>query len=119
MNDMLWLNNILVKSPKTFQPEFNDIDSEDSYRNAKGESNRDRVASDKRKLNCEWGILTQEEISTILTAIKPVYFPIKYWDPELGLTTKTFYAGPKTMPMLQMKDGKPSWQGLKVNFIEK
>lgn len=119
MKNMLWLNGVLVKSPKAFQPELNDIDSEDSYRNARAELNRDRIASDKRKLNCEWGPLTQQEISTILQAIEPEFFPIKYWDPKNGLITKTFMAGPKTAPMLIMKDGLPMWEGLKVNFIEK
>lgn len=116
---MLWINNVLVKSPKVFQPEFNDLDSEESYRDTKGESHRDRIAIDKRRLNCEWAPLTQEEISTILKTIEPEYFPIKYWDPKDGLITKTFYAGPKTMPMLQMKEEGPMWEGLKVNFIEK
>ena len=86
---MLWINNVLVKSPKVFQPEFNDLDSEDSYRDAKGESHRDRIAIDKRKLNCEWAPLTQEETSTILKAIEPEYFPISTRTKD-GLITKTF-----------------------------
>ncbi len=117
---MLWLNGVLVKSPELFQPEFNDLDSQEgSYRNAKGDSNRDRIAVDKRKLSCGWVKLTQEEISTILKAIEPEYFPIKYWDPKDGLITKIFYAGPKIMPMLHMEEGSPLWKGLQVNFIEK
>lgn len=116
---MLWINDVEVKSPSKFQVDFNDLDSEDSYRDTKGESHRDRIASDKRKLNCEWGPLTQDEISTILTAIEPEYFQIKYYDPKDGLATRTFYAGPKTMPMLIMKEEGPTWEGLKVNFIEK
>lgn len=119
MDNMLWLNNVLVKSPKIFQTDLNDIDSQESARNAKGEMNRDRIVSDKRKLNCEWAPLTQDEISTILKAIEPEFFPIKYWDPKDGLITKTFYAGTKSAPMLIMKDGRPTWEGLKVNFIEK
>jgi len=67
MKEMLWINGVSVKSPKSFQPEF---------------------------------------------------FKIKYYDPKDGLITKTFYAGPKTMPMLRMKEGFPVWEGLKVNFIE-
>lgn len=116
---MLELNNVIVKSPSEFQVDFNDLDSEDSYRDAKGESHRDRIAVDKRKLNCGWAPLTQEEVSSILKSIEPEYFPIKYLDPKDGLITKTFYAGPKSMPMLYVKEGQPMWEGLKVNFIEK
>lgn len=115
---MLKINGISVKCPKVFQPEFNDIDGE-SGRNAKGEMIRDRIASDKRKLNCEWPPLTQAEVSKILGLIRNEYFDVTYYDPLSGLTTKTFYAGPKTMPMLYMKGGSPMWEGLKVNFIEK
>ncbi len=118
MKEMLWINGVPIKSPKSFQPEFNDLDSEETHRNAAGGTNRDRIASDKRKLNCEWGPLTQEEISKILKLIEPEFFKIKYYDPKDGLITKTFYAGPKTIPMLRMKDGQPMWEGLKVNFVE-
>lgn len=95
------------------------MDSEESYRDTKGETHRDRIASDKRKLICEWGPLTQEEISAILNAIEPVFFTVKYYDPKEGLVTKTFYAGSKSTPMLQMKDGEPIWEGLSINFVEK
>lgn len=116
---MLWINNVLVKSPKVFGPDLNDLDSQDSYRDTKGELHRDRIAIDKRKLNAEWGPLTQEESSAILHAIEPEFFQMKYWDPKEGLIAKIFMAGPKSIPMLQMKDGVPMWEGLKVDFIEK
>ena len=68
---------------KSFKVELNDLDSEESYRDTKGETHRDRIASDKRKLICEWGPLTQEEISAILNAIEPVFFTVKYYK-DLG-----------------------------------
>lgn len=114
---MLKINNVLVKSPSEFQVDFSDIDGE-SGRNARGEMWRDRIAT-KRKLNCKWPPLTQEEMSTLLNAVKDVFFNVEYWDPLEGLVTKTFYVGDRQMPMLYMRDGQPIWEGLTMNFIEK
>lgn len=118
MNSMLWLNGVLVKSPEGFEPDLEDLDGKGTRRNALGGLLRDRIASDKRKLNCSWGPLNQSEASAILKLIEPESIPIKYWDPKDGLITKTFMAGPKKLPMLSMEDGVPMWKGLKVNFIE-
>lgn len=114
---MLKINNVTVKSPSEFQVEILDLDGE-THRNAKGELNRDRIAV-KRKLNCKWPPLTQSEVSTILNAVKDIFFSVEYWDPLIGKTTKTFYVGDRQMPMLRMGNGVPTWEGLTMNFIEK
>ena len=114
---MLKINGISVKSPSEFQVDFSDIDGE-THRNARGEMIRDRIAT-KRKLNCKWSGLTQVEISTLLNAVKNMFFNVEYWDPLEGKTTRTFYVGDRQMPVLRIKNGVPIWEGLTMNFIEK
>ena len=115
---MLKINGVAVAAPKVFKVDISDIDGE-TNRNAKGDMIRDRVAT-KRKLNCEWAPLTMAQISTLLKAVKGVFFTVEYPDPMEGsFITKTFYVGDRTTPMLYMKDGVPMWEGLSMNFIER
>lgn len=111
---MLRINGVDITAPKAFQVDIEDVDGE-SGRNARGEMLRDRIAI-KRKLNCEWGPLNDEQISTILKSVKDVFFTVSYPDPEEGTTiSKTFYVGNRNMPMLY----NGLWEGLKMNFVEK
>lgn len=110
---MLRINGVDITAPKAFQVDIEDVDGE-SGRNARGEMLRDRIAI-KRKLNCEWGPLNDEQISTILKSVKDVFFTVSYPDPEEGTISKTFYVGNRNMPMLH----KGLWEGLKMNFVEK
>lgn len=115
---MLKINGVIVIAPKSFKPDIDDIDGE-SNRNAKGDLIRDRIAT-KRVLSCEWGPLTMAECSTLLQAVKDVYFTVNYPDPMEGaFITKTFYVGKRTAPALVYKDGQITWRGLSMNFIEK
>jgi len=115
---MLKINGVAIAAPSVFQVDIADIDGE-TRRNARGDLIRDRVAV-KRKLNCEWPPLTMGEISTLLQAVKDVFFQVTYPDPMTGRTeTKTFYVGDRSMPLLLVKDGQYLWKGLKMNFIEK
>ncbi|WP_196002016.1 DUF6711 family protein [Clostridium sp. 1001271B_151109_B4] len=116
---MLSINGVAIATPKGYEPSITDLDGE-SNRNANGEMIRDRIAV-KRKLNCEWGPLTQGEISTLLSAVSNVFFTVTFPDPELGITTKTMYVGDRTAPayFYDEKTKEVKWSGLKMNFIEK
>ena len=115
---ILNINSTDIKDPKVFQVEIQDIDKE-SERNANGTMVRTRVAT-KRKLNIEWGPLSNSEISNILKSVESVFFTAKYPDPMVGgYTTKTFYVGDRTAPALKVTNGVVRWEGLKMNLIEK
>lgn len=115
---ILTIAGVAVKSPTTLEVEIQDIDKE-SERNANGTMQRTRVAT-KRKLNVEWGALTNAEISKILNAVKDVFFTVTYPDPMTGKNaTKTFYVGDRSAPVYRIKSGVPVWEGLKANLIEK
>lgn len=115
---MLTINGVRVASPKEMSVDIEDYDSENSERNTSGELMRDRIAV-KRKISLDWPALTQAEISRILSAVSPVFFPVTYLDPRDGQSTRTFYAGTRSAPVLRVKNGVPLWEGLKFNLIEK
>lgn len=114
---MLSINGVAIATPKSFQVDIQDLDGE-SNRNAQGDMIRDRIAT-KRKLECEWGPLTQNEIQILLSAVSSVFFTVTFPDPQLGMVTKTMYVGDRTAPAYQYINGEVKWQGLKMNFIEK
>ncbi|WP_461467035.1 DUF6711 family protein [Parvimonas micra] len=114
---MLIINGVVVPTPKSMSISINDIDAE-TGRNANGTIVRDRVAV-KRKIECEWGMLTQEEMQTLLNAVTPVFFSVKYIDPQTGITTKTMYVGDRTAPVYNFNSKFKTWSSLKMNFIEK
>ncbi|NSB16452.1 DUF6711 family protein [Clostridium beijerinckii] len=116
---MLKVNGVEITAPKTYQPSINDIDGE-TNRNANGELIRDRIAT-KRKLEMEWGPLTQEESSALLNAVDAEFFECTFPDPKDGMITKTMYVGDRTAPAYLFDEDSQEmrWKGLKMNFIEK
>lgn len=114
---MIKINGVDIATPKIFEVAVSDLDGE-SNRNANGELIRDRIAV-KRKINLEWGPLTQTEIQTLLNAVSGVFFTATFPDPMSGVITKTMYVGDRTVPAYQYVNGAVKWQGLKMNFIEK
>lgn len=114
---MLKINGTEVTAPKTYQVDINDIDG-DSNRNAVGKLLRDRIAV-KRKLEMEWGPLTQDEISTLLSSVKDEFFECEFIDTIEGVATRTMYVGDRTAPaIMRDEDGNILWKGLKMDFIE-
>ncbi|WP_407922093.1 DUF6711 family protein [Clostridium nigeriense] len=114
---MIKINGVDIATPKTYEATVTDLDGE-TNRNANGEMIRDRIAV-KRKLNLEWGPLTQAEIQTLLSAVSSVFFTVTFPDPMSGMVTKTMYVGDRTAPAYSFINGEIKWQGLKMNFIEK
>nr|WP_084767074.1 DUF6711 family protein [Clostridium nigeriense] len=114
---LIKINGVDIATPKTYEATVTDLDGE-TNRNANGEMIRDRIAV-KRKLNLEWGPLTQAEIQTLLSAVSSVFFTVTFPDPMSGMVTKTMYVGDRTAPAYSFINGEIKWQGLKMNFIEK
>lgn len=116
---MLKVNGVAIATPKVYEPSIEDLDGE-TNRNANGDLIRDRIAV-KRKLNLEWGPLTQSQMTTLLNAVSSVFFTVEFPDPQLGMITKTMYVGARTAPayFYDTKIQEVKWSGLKMNFIEK
>ena len=116
---MISVNGTKIAVPKSYKVTVSDIDGE-SNRNANGELIRDRITV-KRKLEMEWGPLSDDEISTLLKAVKNTFFNCTFPDPQEGVLTKTMYVGDRSAPayMYDEKTKSTKWQELKMNFIEK
>ena len=115
---MIKVNGVLIPTPSTLQIDISDIDGE-TYRNAKGEMIRDRIAT-KRKLNMTWNALTPKEMITLLGAVADEFFTVEYPEPATGTTaTKKMYVGDRNAPMYRNINGNILWSGLTMNFIEK
>lgn len=115
----LTLSGVSVNAPKTMKVSIQDIDGQ-STRTAAGTMTRDRITV-KRKIECEWGPLSKNDIQTILNAISSEFFSVSYPDPQQGQTEKVFYCGDRSMPIYSFhsKFNKFMWSGLTVNFIER
>lgn len=113
----LIINGVTVVAPKSFKVTISDVDGE-TGRNAAGYMLRDRVAV-KRKLECEWGLLSQADMSTLLQAVKSEFFTVQYPDPERGLTSGTFYVGDRSAPAYSWVNNLKPWSGLSMNFVER
>lgn len=115
----LTIGGVAQKTPKKFTVAIQDIDG-DTARNARGEMLRDRIAT-KRKLDFEYPALNQADMSTLLSAMSSTFFSVLYQDPILGMTTKTFYVGDRTTPMMRFGNGTTElmWENVAFSLIEK
>ena len=79
---MLKVNGTTIKTPQKMSVGIYDV-SKNADRNAEGTIMIDRVAV-KRKVECEWGALTNAEMSALLSAVTSVFFSVTYPDPQTG-----------------------------------
>ena len=115
----LKINGVTIKAPKSFEFAVMDLDGQ-TERTASGRMKRDRIAT-KRKLELEWGHLSDSEISAILSAVSPVFFQVTYPDALTGnQQTRTFYVGDRTAPSYSWSSAlqNAKWEGLKMSFVE-
>lgn len=112
---LLVINGVSVQTPKIYNPGHMDITN--AERNAQGDMLIDLI-SRKRKLELEWVNISDIEVRKIMNAIDPITFNVKYYDPQYGITTRTFYKGDRTLGMYMFNDGEPIYSSFKVNLIE-
>lgn len=116
---LLKIGDANLPAPTVIQPTLTDLDSEATGRNQLGTMFRDRIAV-KRKVHCEWGVLSKAEMSSLLAAMAPQSFTLTYPDPQAGvLNTITAYVGDRTPAICQViSDTDWMWNGLAVDFVE-
>lgn len=113
---MLKVNGVEMPTPTGMTPDAYDIT--EAARDSTGTMHIDLIAT-KHKLECTWAYLTQEDMSKILSAIKPITFGVTFTDPEDGNDkTINVYKGDRNMPILRVVGGKNEYKDFKVNFIE-
>lgn len=78
------------------------------------------IITRKFKLIVTLAPLNDKEAVDFASAIRPAFFPIKFRNPNTGLTdTKTFYVGKPQYPVYTYVDNLPRYVGVGVDFIEK
>lgn len=115
---MIKINGVLMPYPSSYETEIQDLDGE-TNRNAYGVLTRDRLRV-LRKISLEFPPLSQAESELILNAIAPVNVSVEFPDAQLGMITRTMYAGNRTPAALKWDPATQSmrWKGLKFNLIE-
>ena len=113
---VLKIGGVEMPTPSSMSPMMYDIT--EAERDSTGTMHIDLVAT-KYKLECTWSYLTQEQMTKILNAIKPITFNISFIDPESGNNkTLNVYKGDRTIPVLRVVEGENTYKDFKVNFIE-
>lgn len=118
---LLTIGGVAQKTPSEFKVSINDVDSPNTTRNANGELMRDRIAV-KRKIEMKFPPMSQSEMSSLLTAVQPVFFDVTYQDPMDGMATRTFYVGDRSIPMYRFGNGTTTqilWENVSFNLIER
>lgn len=110
----------LPVDPFKFQVIYSDLDDgESTTRAADGTLTRDRIAT-KVQLQLNFNTVKSTHASTILTMVKPVFFTVKYPDPEANeMLTKTFYSGNRPAAIAVSKPDGLYWNGLDFTLIER
>lgn len=74
----------------------------------------------KAKIQMSWKYLNQNDLSTILNAIDPLFFSVTYLDEQTQTyKTGTFYKGDRTMPLYDFMNDVPRYSDFTVNLIER
>lgn len=97
----------------------NDIDASDAGRDTQdGLMHRARVAI-KIRLDCTCKPLEQTDVTTVLTAIKPEWLEVQYFDPQEGsVQTKKMYSNNIPATFLIQHGTKQYWSGIAFPLIE-
>lgn len=115
---MIKIKGTPITTPKKCSVGVYDVSSA-AARNAAGDTVIDRVAV-KRKIDMEWGPLTNAQISTLLSAVADQYFDVEYPDPVTGAArTIVCYVSERNAPVYKYSGTTPTWESLKLTLIER
>lgn len=115
--NIIEINGVAPPTPSDYQVGIMDLSK--AERNAQGDMVIERIAT-KRKIELIWKYLTKAELAGVLTQVSPVFFTVKYIDPQTnGAKTGTFYCGDRNVGALDYINGKIRWKDIKFNLIER
>lgn len=113
---MLKIGGVAMPTPSDMNSSIYDIT--DGERDSTGTMHIDLIAT-KYKLECQWSMLSQANMTKILKAIKPITFNVSFIDPVTGAEkTIKVYKGDRSIPIFRIKNGENIYKDFKVNFIE-
>lgn len=118
MKLVLVIDGFDMPSPTVYRVSHMDLDSNDTYRNELGVTQRDRIRQGVRKIELGWTSLNAEDTALTLSSVKKAKFIVTFLDPELGEITRTMYVGDRSPIELKVDiNGEQRWN-VKYNLIE-
>lgn len=116
---MIYINNILMPSPKSMDIKKEPIWSKNTSRTASGDMVGDIIAY-KYNIDIVWPTLSASDVKKIENSItQSAFFNVGFIDPATNiLTTKSFYAGTPTYPVYSYANGLKTYSGMSVTFIQ-
>ncbi len=114
---MIKIDGVKIPNPSTYQIGIMDLSK--AERNARGDIIIERIAT-KRKIELFWRYLEKEKLSDLLTRVSPVFFEVKYINPQTdNIETGTFYCGDRVAQSIDYKNGVMRYKDIKFNLIER
>ena len=113
---MIKINGVELPTPSDYIVGIQDLSK--AERNANGTMIIERIAT-KRKIELAWKHLSKEQLSQLFNLVSPVFFTVEYIDPQdNGFKTGTFYAGDRSVGVLDYRSGNIRWKDIKFNLVE-
>ena len=116
---LITVNGVVLPDPAQYQYSLNDVDSDKSGRSTiNGKMHRDRIAQ-KTKIEVTWNTLSADNVKKIIQATNNQTLNVKFLNTYNNTyETKTMYVSSKTATMVDIRNGKVRYKGLKIDFIE-
>lgn len=120
--EILKINGQTIINPMSLTWQESDVVSSDGTGiNQLGMTFRD-IMRTKKKISVSFPPMNDEQMSSLLQAISPVFFRLEYPDPKLGVRqTIEVYVEDKSVPIYIFDKQLQQWvwQGLSMDFIER
>lgn len=99
------VDGVLLPNPSSYDVQYADLDSENSYTSETGVLVRDMIRSNQRTVSVSWDIVSNSQLQAILQAISGRdSFQLKYWDFfDDDYRTGKFYADNRKTSAIRLK----------------
>jgi hypothetical protein len=118
--ELLEINNTIFKTPSKFKPSIMYI--KEASRNSANATLKQKVKGKKRKIECTWAYLTEDEMQTLLVLCDNNGLDevnLKYYDSEeKAIKTGTFYANDRNPEIWKFLNDKAEYLNFSLSFIE-
>ena len=119
--NMITINNEVIRQPVEFEPNWETTYTSDSGRVMSGQALLDPLFT-VESFNAQWTGLTSEEVSKILKLVVPTAstpkFNLHYFSPYYNeWRTSEFYVGKGSLKLRTLKEGDEAYKNLSCNFI--
>lgn len=105
--------------PSEMEIGVQDVSASEAGRDQRGVMQKMLISS-KFKIRVAWREPSRALTAQILTAVKPEYFQVQFWNPETNsLTTRTMYVGDRSAMVRMWGDARAWYSKVEFNLIER